>query len=162
MVKNSGKLVDFSKITNFEQASKEFAEGNASLEQLLLTCFKKRIATRACCAGHDKMNGPLIIFEDEEENREYMLSILSALRDKGFSISYSFKKPELKASWSFKDVNANFENTDTSDAWEALENLKSINAKTSILYALVGERKRFLLQPFPKKQIRIANMKEKR
>lgn len=87
---NHGKPVAFDNIKDYEQAAKDFAEGNKDLENLLLSCFHKKIQTRGCCAdgGHTGKDLPFISFLYTEENIPYLLAILSKLKDKGYSFDY--------------------------------------------------------------------------
>ncbi len=83
-------VVDFDQIQNYEQAAKDFAEGNYELEELLLSCFNKRIKTIACCSGHeDRRLRPYIAFSYSNENVPYIYALISRLKDHGFNFRYN-------------------------------------------------------------------------
>ena len=84
---NNGKTWDFNDIKNYDQAARDFAEGNKDLEYLLYNCFSKGIKTHACCS--DGKMKPYISFLYTEENMPYLYAILSELKDKGYTFQYS-------------------------------------------------------------------------
>lgn len=86
---NTGKVVDFNSIKNFEQAARDFSEGNKELEQLLLDCFNNSIMTTACCAGHvERGQKPYISFKLNELNKKYYDNLLLQLSESGYEFRY--------------------------------------------------------------------------
>ncbi len=87
---NNGSVVDFSQIKDYQQAAKDFAEGNRELEQLLLNCFSRGIKTTACCGGHeDKKRKPYISFLYSPENEQLIYALLAKLKDNEFDFRYN-------------------------------------------------------------------------
>ncbi len=113
---NNGSVVDFDKITDYQKAARDFAEGNKELEELLLNCFSKRIKTIACCGGHeDKNRKPYISFLYSLENEQLIYAIISKLKDSGFCFRYnklangkSFFSIEESQSFNFYKASALF------------------------------------------------------
>ena len=128
VVTNSGAVIDFFEITDYEQASREFAEGDKSLEQLLMICFRLRIATRSCCAGHRK-NQPMIVLENYPQSRPYIINIIKHLYDTGCLISYTCAIGDLDASWSFRDKTASIDMTTSEDVWKAMDGVNTPKVK---------------------------------
>lgn len=63
-----------------EEFAKEFSEGNAILEKLLLSMWDNGIKTIACCAGHeDRESDPYIAFEVNGCSNPLIHTILSFL-----------------------------------------------------------------------------------
>lgn len=76
---NNGKVIDVNMIPKSEHiiASKEWAEGNAMLEELLLYCLDNGIKTQSCCAGHENTQYSFVQFAFNEANIESVIAIIS-------------------------------------------------------------------------------------
>ena len=90
---NTGHVVETIAEESWEQAARDFSEGNEDLRKLLLYCFQNNLETKACCAGHperfDGVNGtPYILFEYNENSSQAILSIIKKLiKQKGVELS---------------------------------------------------------------------------
>lgn len=85
---NTGNVVENVSEELWQQAAKDFSEGNKDLECLLLYCFQNGLETKACCAGHEEQfdelgNGtPYIVFEYNENSSKAIISIIKKLMNK--------------------------------------------------------------------------------
>ena len=87
---NTGSVVPVEQITGFRAAVHDFAEGNNTLEELLLNAHTKEIETIACCAGHqEKHYSPYVAIWYNYPNMPYLFAILSELKDKGYTFGFS-------------------------------------------------------------------------
>ena len=79
----SGQVVEDIPIELHEKAAKIFSEGNKSLENLLLYCFKNNIKTVACCAGHEEKNKPFgyLSFKNNEKDIGVILKLIYKLKN---------------------------------------------------------------------------------
>jgi hypothetical protein len=143
MAKNDGRLTDFNSVTDYAAAAKEWSEGNADLEKLLLTCFELRIAVRSSCAGHDKTNGPMILFENNARNAPVIKNILKKLYKSGYEFLLVADK------FLVRDVDPIF-SKNSADVFAALTNPQGYgreNAQTAIF----AEIRNAILEPETKK-----------
>ena len=87
---NTGSVVDFHQLKDYEKAARDFSEGNKELEKLLLNCFHRGIQTTACCGGHENENRkPYISFSYSPENEQVIYALLSNLKDRECVFRYN-------------------------------------------------------------------------
>ena len=75
---NNGKTIEVTP-EMFEEAAKDFSEGNEGLRKLLMYCFENNIKTIGCCSGHNGETTPYIAFELSDQNMQAILKILKNL-----------------------------------------------------------------------------------
>jgi hypothetical protein len=139
-IKNNGRVVDFFTVTDHAAAAKEWAEGNADLERVLNLCFKHRIATHACCAGHDGRNYTAYIsFEDLPESRGCIESIACALYKSGCEFFYFADHcGENKPTFSFKDDIGEYTPATIDEIWDSVDKHEKVNIKTD-MFKIIGD-----------------------
>lgn len=97
---NNGKVVNHIPPELYEQAARDFSEGNESLKKLLLYCFENGIQTRACCAGHeDKKQSPYITFEFNEKNLQAIIKIIQRFANQSKAWMSFTKQPNVVSSF---------------------------------------------------------------
>ena len=91
---NTGEVVEYIPPELYEQAARDFSEGNENLRKLLMYCFKNNIKTKACCSGHNGKYDPYILFDINDNNLNQILKILKYLKlDNVFSLIRLLKIP---------------------------------------------------------------------
>lgn len=124
---NTGKVIDTKALSKDEYylASKEWAEGNYELEQLLIYCLDNNIITRACCAGHENTEDSFIQFEFNENNLESIIAIIKKFYNiPGVEMSF-IKEPGIVSSFGIR-INKEHANQFFKDIRESLIMRKSI------------------------------------
>lgn len=88
----NGKPLDIRQMSeeDYRRAAKEFAEGSKSLEEFLLKTYQDKMYTKACCKGHDCIDGTKTtsyIAFDLGEYDEKKLYLMSKAFENGMSIA---------------------------------------------------------------------------
>ena len=96
---NNGHVIDVTP-DMFEQAARDFSEGNETLRQLLMHCFENNIETIGCCSGHDGQKMPYLGFKFNDKNMQAIIKMLANVSVNDVINTISIRKqPGLMASF---------------------------------------------------------------